>query len=121
MPVAGAPRAGPAQRALLPAFSGIVEGGWREDRTELERALRIGPQLIGINNRDLASFVTDVAVTRTLLPHLTDCTVVSESGLSDPDVVRALQEEGVDAFLVGEALMREPDPEQALRELRGRA
>lgn len=90
------------------------------DEPELERAQAIGATLIGINNRDLRTFETDVAVTRRLLPHRGEARVVSESGLSDARVVAALQEEGVDAFLVGEALMREPDPGAALRELRGR-
>ena len=89
---------------------------------ELERARAIGARLIGINNRDLHSFKTDVAVTRALLPHVQaggDATIVSESGLDDPDVLRALEAEGVGAFLVGEALMRAPDPGAALRTLRG--
>jgi indole-3-glycerol phosphate synthase len=87
---------------------------------EVDRAHSIGARLIGINNRDLHSFKTDVAVTRALLPHVAvEATVVSESGLDDPDVVRALEGEGVAAFLVGEALMREPDPGAALRALRG--
>jgi indole-3-glycerol phosphate synthase len=86
---------------------------------ELDRAHAIGPRLVGINNRDLNSFKTDVAVTRRLLPRAGGVTVVSESGIDDPAVLRALQDEGVDAFLVGEALMREPDPGAALRTLRG--
>ena len=88
-------------------------------RSELERALAFSAPIIGINNRDLRTFRTDVAVTRSLLPHATGHTVVSESGLDDPSILRALQAEGVDAFLVGEALMREPDPGEALAKLRG--
>ena len=89
------------------------------DRGELERALAIGAETIGINNRDLASFETDVATTRALLPHAAGRLVVSESGIDDPGTVRARQEDGVGAFLVGELLMRASDPERALRELRG--
>jgi indole-3-glycerol phosphate synthase len=86
---------------------------------ELERALALDVQLVGINNRDLRSFETDVAVTRALLPRAAGRTLISESGLDSCEVVRALEAEGVHAFLVGEALMREPDPGAALRRLRG--
>jgi indole-3-glycerol phosphate synthase len=86
---------------------------------ELERAQTVGAGLIGINNRDLTSFETDVGVTRRLLAHAGGATIVSESGLADPEVVDSLMNEGVHAFLVGEALMREPDPGAALRRLRG--
>ncbi len=89
------------------------------DEPELERALACGAELIGINNRDLRDFKTDVGVTRTLLPLAAGRPVVSESGLDDPAVVRALEAEGAAAFLIGEALMREPDPGAALRRLRG--
>jgi len=86
---------------------------------ELERAQAVGAGLIGINNRDLTSFETDVGVTRSLLGRAGAATVVSESGLDDPEVLRSLMSEGAHAFLVGEALMREPDPGAALRRLRG--
>jgi len=89
------------------------------DAAELERALACGCELVGINNRDLRDFKTDVGVTRALLPRAAGRVVVSESGLDSPEVVRALQAEGASAFLVGEALMREPDPGAALRRLRG--
>ena len=92
------------------------------DAGELEIALRLEPATLGINNRNLKTFVTDVEITRELLPRIQGPdrpTVVSESGLSDPAIVRRLRDEGVDAFLVGEALMRQPDPGVALQELRG--
>ena len=85
---------------------------------ELERACGCGAEIVGINNRDLHSFQTDVAVTRRLLPRARGCTIISESGLSDPDVLRTLEKEGVHAFLVGEALMQAGDPGEALRKLR---
>ncbi len=85
---------------------------------ELERARGCGAEIVGINNRDLHSFHTDVAVTRRLLPRARGCTIISESGLDDPDVLRTLEEEGVHAFLVGEALMRQGDPGEALLKLR---
>ncbi|MCP4005349.1 MAG: indole-3-glycerol phosphate synthase TrpC [bacterium] len=91
------------------------------DRTELERAVRLDARIVGVNNRDLRSFSTDIAVTRELLPHLGGRTIVSESGLSDATTLRELQSEGVHAFLVGEALMKQPDPGMALAKLRGMA
>jgi indole-3-glycerol phosphate synthase len=89
------------------------------DEAELERALAAGSELIGINNRDLRDFKTDVGVTRALLPRAAGRTVVSESGLDAPETLRALAAEGASAFLIGEALMREADPGAALRRLRG--
>jgi indole-3-glycerol phosphate synthase len=89
------------------------------DRLELDRALACGAELLGINNRDLHTFKTDVAVTRALLPYAAGRTVVSESGLSRAGTLAALEREGVHAFLVGEALMREADPGAALERLRG--
>lgn len=86
---------------------------------ELARALAVGADLVGINNRDLHSFKTDVGVTRALLPGAAGRTIISESGLDSAGVLRALEGEGVHAFLVGEALMRDSDPGAALRRLRG--
>ena len=89
------------------------------DEAELARALAAGGELLGINNRDLRDFKTDLGVTRALLPLAAGRTVVSESGLDSPEVLRALGAAGASAFLVGEALMREPEPGAALRRLRG--
>jgi len=85
---------------------------------ELARARTLGATLVGVNNRDLHTFVTDVGRTRTLLPQAGGLTLVSESGLDDPATIADLRREGVAAFLIGEALMREPDPAAALRRLR---
>jgi indole-3-glycerol phosphate synthase len=90
-------------------------------RPELERALEAGATLLGVNNRNLRSFETDVEVTRSLLRHAGGRTVVSESGLCDAETIGRLAAEGVDAFLVGEALMRADDPGSELRRLRGGA
>jgi indole-3-glycerol phosphate synthase len=89
------------------------------DRSELERAREAGADLIGVNNRDLRTFHTDVGVTSGLIPFASECTLVSESGIDSAQTLRELGALGVDAFLVGEALMRQPDPGKALRELRG--
>jgi indole-3-glycerol phosphate synthase len=90
------------------------------DREELERALRIGAELIGINNRDLRDFSVDVERTADLMSEIpAGVTVVSESGIVEPEQLSRLQDAGVDAVLVGETLMRSVDPEAALRTLRG--
>ena len=83
---------------------------------ELEYA-DLGPDLCGINNRNLGSFVTDVENSfrlAELLPK--DAVKVSESGISDPTTVRALRSAGFRGFLIGENFMKTPDPGQALRE-----
>ena len=89
------------------------------DLPELERAHAAGAELIGINNRNLATFATDVATTRRLLPHARGRPVVSESGLHDARTLQELEREGVAAFLIGEALMAAADPGDALCKLRG--
>ena len=86
---------------------------------ELERALEAGVELVGINNRDLHSFATNLGVTRELASRAAGRCVVSESGLREAAVLRELGAAGTDAFLVGEVLMQAPDPGAALRALRG--
>ena len=81
---------------------------------ELEYA-ELGPDLCGINNRNLGSFVTDVENSfrlAELLPK--DAVKVSESGISNPDTVRALRAAGFRGFLIGENFMKTPAPGQAL-------
>jgi indole-3-glycerol phosphate synthase len=88
---------------------------------ELERALRSGARVLGINNRDLTTFKTTLDTTFSLLHMIpTDAVVVSESGIRTPADVDRLGREGVHAVLVGEALLREPDPAAAARALAGR-
>lgn len=88
------------------------------DETELEAALQVPAPLIGINNRNLNTFQTDLATTERLLPLIPDDRlVVSESGIrTRQDIVR-LQNAGAEAFLVGESLMREDDFETKLQSL----
>ncbi len=89
------------------------------DAGELDRALAIGAQLIGINNRDLRTFETDLRVSEYLLPKVpSTVTVISESGMRGPDDIVRLQAAGARGFLVGEALMRAEDPAAALRALK---
>lgn len=81
------------------------------DRAELERAVDVGASIIGINNRDLSTFTTDLATTLDLLSHVPpDTVVVSESGIRTPGDVDRLGARGVDAVLVGESLLRADDP-----------
>jgi indole-3-glycerol phosphate synthase len=90
------------------------------DAPELERAVALGADMIGINNRDLRTFVTDLAVTRRLAPRIPPgILVVAESGLASPDDLRQLSDIGVTTFLVGESLMRQPDVASATRALIG--
>jgi indole-3-glycerol phosphate synthase len=88
------------------------------DRTELERALRLRLPLIGINNRDLRRFVTDIETTLGLLKDIpADRLVVTESGINSRAQVERLRAHDVNAFLVGEAFMRSDDPGARLKEL----
>lgn len=90
------------------------------DGAELERALALRPPLVGINNRDLKTFVTTLDTTLALLPRVpADCLVVTESGIRTPADVTLLRRNGVHAFLVGEAFMRADDPGARLAELFG--
>jgi indole-3-glycerol phosphate synthase len=83
---------------------------------ELEYA-NLGPDLCGINNRNLGSFVTDVENSFRLAELLPKNAVkVSESGISNPDTVRALRQAGFRGFLIGENFMKTADPGQALNE-----
>lgn len=90
------------------------------DEKEMERAARLNSRLIGINNRDLKRFVTDIGLTERLAPLAPDgALLVSESGInSHADLVR-LSACGARTFLVGESLMRQPDVEAATRALLG--
>ncbi len=92
------------------------------DEEELELALAVGADLVGVNNRDLRTFVTDLAVTERLAPRLPEgVLLVAESGICTPADVARLEAAGARACLVGEALMREPDLAEALRRLRGQS
>lgn len=85
-------------------------------REELEPALLCGAQLVGINNRNLHNFVTDLATTEQLAPLVPeDRTVVAESGLRDGADLRRLAASGAGCFLVGEAFMKSDVPGDALR------
>jgi indole-3-glycerol phosphate synthase len=88
------------------------------DEEELETALEIDADIIGINNRNLEDFRVDLQTTFELLTDVpAGKTVVSESGIGRRDQIEELEGVGVDAVLVGEALMRAADPEAATRDL----
>ncbi len=86
-------------------------------REQLDRALEGGATLIGINNRDLDTFVTTLETGFDLLPHVpTGCTVVIESGLKASADLARFEAAGARVFLIGEAFMVAPDPGARLRE-----
>ncbi len=88
---------------------------------ELDKTLRAGARIVGINNRDLASFKVSLQTTFDLLKEIPDDRiVVSESGISTRDDVVKLEKAGVDAVLVGESLMREKDIGKKVKELLGK-
>ena len=88
------------------------------NEAELTRALALDTTLIGINNRDLKSFVTDLAVTEALIPRVPkDRIVIAESGVFTHEDVTRHAGAGVGAFLVGESLMRQADVAAATRAL----
>ncbi len=90
------------------------------DESELETALEVDADVIGINNRNLGDFSVDVERTFSLLSDVpAGKTVVSESGFRSREELEALEQVGVDAVLVGESLMRAPDVEAACLELAG--
>ena len=89
------------------------------DEPELARALGHGARLVGVNNRDLTSFTTDLAVSGRLIPLLPrEVVAVSESGIfTGADAARA-RAAGAHAVLMGEALMKAPDPAALIAEIR---
>jgi indole-3-glycerol phosphate synthase len=106
------------ERAAALGLDALVEV---HDEAEIDAALAAGADLVGINNRDLATFKTDLGTTERLAKRLVavGVVVVGESGIFTVDDVRRLEAAGVHAVLVGEALMREPDVGRALARLRG--
>lgn len=89
------------------------------DERELDRALKIGATLLGINSRDLRSFQVDLATIERLARQVPeDVTLVGESGIRNREDIERLGAAGVHAVLIGETLMRATDRAAALRELR---
>ncbi len=88
------------------------------NQCELNRALGLATPLIGINNRNLKTLVTDLAVTEELAPHVPpDRFLIAESGIRSNADLHRLAAAGTQCFLVGESLMRQPDVSNATRKL----
>jgi len=85
---------------------------------ELERAVNLNAELIGINNRNLHTFETSLNTTLALAEKVPgDRMIVTESGIHTPEDVKLMRKNGINAFLVGEAFMRAEDPGAALKAL----
>ncbi|MGR4067520.1 indole-3-glycerol phosphate synthase TrpC [Halomonas sp. LR3S48] len=103
------------QQAVALGMDVLVEV---HDALELERALKLGIGLVGINNRNLHNFETRLETTLELLPRIpVGVTVVTESGIHTRSDVLRMREHDVHGFLVGETFMREDEPGEALRRL----
>ena len=88
------------------------------EERDLERALALDAEVLGINNRNLDSLDVDVNTTHELMPDVpAGKTVVAESGYERRDQLEELERIGVDAVLIGETVMRSSDPEAKVREL----
>ncbi len=88
---------------------------------EIERALKIGADIIGINNRDLKTFVTDIKNTEKLIGYIPDDkAIVSESGIKNAANLEYLKSIGADGTLIGEAFTGREDIKRAVGDMRGR-
>jgi indole-3-glycerol phosphate synthase len=92
------------------------------DAAELDRALAIDSDLVGVNNRNLKTLAVDLATTEQLAPKVPKARVlVAESGLGSPADLARMAKVGASAFLIGESFMRQPDVEFAVRAILKRA
>jgi len=85
------------------------------DEEELDRSLTHTVDLVGVNNRNLKTFVTAIDTSLRLVERIPDTFAkITESGLQDAQTMRTLFQAGFDGFLIGEAFMKTPDPAAAL-------
>ena len=85
---------------------------------ELERAIEAGALIVGVNNRNLANFSVDLAISEHLLPMVPpEVLRISESGIFDIEGAARAREAGADAVLIGQALMEMENPEPFIKEL----
>ncbi|MCX7668404.1 MAG: indole-3-glycerol phosphate synthase TrpC [Atribacterota bacterium] len=99
---------------------GIVPLVEVHDEKDLEKALFAGAKVLGVNNRNLATFEVSLKTTLHLLPLIPPgVVVVSESGIKQREDIMILREKGVRAFLIGEVLLTAKNPVEKLRELKG--
>jgi indole-3-glycerol phosphate synthase len=88
------------------------------DRDDLEKAIECEADVIGINNRDLDSFVVDTRTTHKLARYVPkECVLVSESGIEKSEDIPAMKDSGVQAVLIGSALMRSGDIAEKTKEM----
>ena len=98
------------------ALSALTEA---HDAAEIERALKAGAQIVGVNNRNLKDFSVDPSNTVNLRKYVPkDVVFVAESGIKTADDIRILKEAGIDAVLIGETLMRSDDKKAKLDEMK---
>ena len=91
------------------------------NKSELDKALKLSPRIIGINNRNLSDFSVDLKTTLSLKPLIPEgIVVVSESGIKSREDVLQLKQAGINAILVGEALVASPNPAAKIYELLGK-
>jgi indole-3-glycerol phosphate synthase len=87
------------------------------DMLEMDMALSVGARIIGVNNRNLKTFLVDLNTTLDLVKRIpNDCVCVSESGIRTRDDILSLADAGVKGFLIGESLVTAKDPAEKLRE-----
>ena len=88
---------------------------------ELENALALKPQMVGVNNRNLKTLDVDIQTSFDLIEKMPAGMIkIAESGISDADTIKSMRESGYDGFLVGESLMRQSDIGSGVRTLRGK-
>ena len=90
------------------------------DEKDLEVAMTLQPKMIGINNRNLQTFKTDLSVTEKLIKLMDDpaIVVISESGIRNREDCLRVAHAGVDAILIGEAVMKQPNPTPFIKEIK---